>query len=247
MAAVSVEIKEGSKPLPRGNITVASMSSSGLFEVRFTPENPHSASAPVAITISVRDGNGSFQQIAVRRPQVFVPLWRNFKLINSKTAQPIPDMLVTVEDSQNSWTQDIGRTDGGGLVQISNEHVERIKQCIMSNESTMPGLINVIASSPSFVDKMCARFCSPASLEHSHSTENIQCFPTIPPYQMTFTLQWNKKPSDLDSHCFTPDARHVFWKNKFEGENVNLDVDVQSGWGPETITVQNVHNMVKGR
>ncbi|KAF2076591.1 hypothetical protein CYY_002077 [Polysphondylium violaceum] len=53
-----------------------------------------------------------------------------------------------------------------------------------------------------------------------------------------FVLSWNTSPRDLDSHmwCRHPNGvfEHVYYRNKAVG-NMNLDCDVTSGIGPETV------------
>ena len=54
--------------------------------------------------------------------------------------------------------------------------------------------------------------------------------------QLRVVLTWEKDPRDLDSHLLTPNNDHVFWKRKAVS-GVNLDVDDENSYGPETITI----------
>lgn len=49
-------------------------------------------------------------------------------------------------------------------------------------------------------------------------------------------LNWGPTPADLDSHIVFP-GNHVFWEQK-RGDQVGLDVDDRTSFGPETITVE---------
>jgi hypothetical protein len=49
-------------------------------------------------------------------------------------------------------------------------------------------------------------------------------------------LNWGPAPADLDSHIVFP-GNHVFWERK-RGEQVGLDVDDVTSFGPETITIE---------
>ena len=58
------------------------------------------------------------------------------------------------------------------------------------------------------------------------------------------TLTWGADPSDLDSHLFGPitdDTRfHIYYSSKIafiNGEELNLDVDDTSSFGPEVVTI----------
>ena len=52
-------------------------------------------------------------------------------------------------------------------------------------------------------------------------------------------LNWGATPLDLDAHLVYP-GQHVYWNAK-QGDESALDVDHTSGYGPETITIQNRH------
>ena len=60
--------------------------------------------------------------------------------------------------------------------------------------------------------------------------------------EIEFLLTWGKRPSDLDSHMFVSDGRHVYFSKKQE-RNVSLDYDCREGGGPETIKVKLEPNM----
>jgi len=53
------------------------------------------------------------------------------------------------------------------------------------------------------------------------------------------TLRWAAAPRDLDLHCLNNEGAHVYYSNKQQGE-MQLDIDVTSGFGPETMTVEPV-------
>lgn len=53
-------------------------------------------------------------------------------------------------------------------------------------------------------------------------------------------LTWGKNPLDLDSHLIYPN-NHVYYADKI-GRDTNLDVDDTNSYGPETITIDKVHD-----
>lgn len=76
------------------------------------------------------------------------------------------------------------------------------------------------------------------------SIENlILLTPSLSRGEMRIVLTWSATPSDEDSHLFTPDGDHICYYDR-ELENVNLDVDDTDGYGPETVTIDNVKNGV---
>jgi hypothetical protein len=60
--------------------------------------------------------------------------------------------------------------------------------------------------------------------------------------EVEFLFTWGKHPSDLDSHVFVSDGRHVYFSNK-QAPNVSLDYDCREGGGPETMKVKLEPNM----
>jgi len=80
--------------------------------------------------------------------------------------------------------------------------------------------------------------------EYNSSSRTVDCVPSEPASvklalsaigEWRIVLSWNQDPSDLDSHLWTPEE-HVWYSNKV-GQRVQLDYDVTSGRGPETITI----------
>ena len=75
--------------------------------------------------------------------------------------------------------------------------------------------------------------------------------------KLRFVLTWGAQPRDLDSHLVgpTPDGNrfHIYYSNRsytyylanyFQELKANLDVDITSGYGPETVTI---HSFSLGR
>lgn len=80
--------------------------------------------------------------------------------------------------------------------------------------------------------------------EGSNVTLNISLSPTVPEGGMRFVLNWGENPSDLDSHLRTPEIEgnlyHVYYEfpgNETTAPYATTDFDVESGFGPETITI----------
>lgn len=56
---------------------------------------------------------------------------------------------------------------------------------------------------------------------------------------MRIVLSWNDTPSDLDSHLFLPNGEHIAYYSK-DVPDGELDLDDTDGFGPETITLNNL-------
>ncbi|MBU2651917.1 MAG: hypothetical protein KKA81_13390 [Bacteroidetes bacterium] len=57
-----------------------------------------------------------------------------------------------------------------------------------------------------------------------------------------FILEWDKKPDDLDAHLEKPGDYHISYRRMLSANDgkVRLDRDDRDGFGPETITVENL-------
>lgn len=64
--------------------------------------------------------------------------------------------------------------------------------------------------------------------------------PKLADGEMRIVLTWSNNPRDLDSHFFTPyctAAEHICYYHREDEKWNSLDVDITSGYGPETVTV----------
>ncbi|MGH4120702.1 carboxypeptidase regulatory-like domain-containing protein [Clostridium sp.] len=70
--------------------------------------------------------------------------------------------------------------------------------------------------------------------------DNMEVYSNIVPKitddSVRVVLSWGSTPSDLDSHLFLPDNKHVAYYSTI-ASNANLDVDDTNSYGPETITI----------
>ncbi len=73
---------------------------------------------------------------------------------------------------------------------------------------------------------------------------NISLSPALNAGQLRFVLNWSSSPSDLDSHLNTPSIEgseyHVYFSeqgNASAAPYAQLDYDVTTGFGPETMTI----------
>lgn len=67
--------------------------------------------------------------------------------------------------------------------------------------------------------------------------------PKLQAGEMRIVLTWGQSPSDLDSHLFTPYCtaeEHISFYHSADTQGNSLDVDVVTGYGPETVTISNL-------
>ena len=70
--------------------------------------------------------------------------------------------------------------------------------------------------------------------------------PDVADGEMRIVLTWSDMPNDLDSHLFTPyctAAEHIAYYNREDGKGNSLDVDITTGYGPETVTISNLQRI----
>jgi hypothetical protein len=82
-------------------------------------------------------------------------------------------------------------------------------------------------------------------LKSSRDTDRLFLTPsgkTLATGEVRVILSWGSQPRDLDLYCRSSKGQVVFYGNKSAGE-MKLDVDVQNGFGPETITLTLVHGV----
>lgn len=65
--------------------------------------------------------------------------------------------------------------------------------------------------------------------------------PQIEGDEVRIVLTWSHTPNDLDSHLFFPNGQHIAYYQQNVGNNF-LDTDDTSGYGPETITINDLGN-----
>lgn len=63
---------------------------------------------------------------------------------------------------------------------------------------------------------------------------------TIPIHSVRFVLNWGETPKDLDLHLISDDF-HISYRNKILSTQAKLDRDARNGYGPETITLNNLN------
>lgn len=78
---------------------------------------------------------------------------------------------------------------------------------------------------------------------------NINTTPILNEGEIRVVLTWEDTPRDLDSHLFTPydstsgdTTYHIWYGNTWDYNANNLDVDDIDGYGPETMTINNLGN-----
>ncbi|MEC7926643.1 MAG: carboxypeptidase regulatory-like domain-containing protein, partial [Candidatus Neomarinimicrobiota bacterium] len=143
------------------------------------------------------------------------------KVLNAVDRSPIANVLVTISGQT-------GTTDTDGNYTILN---------------VGPGDHDVAGTSDGFCP-FSAPFTIPDGYEDEFFTYNFSMSPILEGEQIRMVLNWGATPNDLDSHLKTPEiegnTHHIFYSNRGSYTSVpyvKLDTDVTQGYGPETITI----------
>ena len=143
------------------------------------------------------------------------------KVLNAVDRSPIANVLVTISGQTVT-------TDTDGNYTILN---------------VGPGDHDVAGASDGFCP-FSAPFTIPDGYEDESFTYNFSMSPMLEGEQIRMVLNWGATPNDLDSHLLTPEiegnTHHIFYSNTGSYTAVpyaKLDTDDTNGYGPETITI----------
>jgi uncharacterized protein YfaP (DUF2135 family) len=102
----------------------------------------------------------------------------------------------------------------------------------------------VVASAPGYLSNEVTNVSVCGYDDSDPNNDNKVVNLTLSPMEGNYhiVLQWGEKPKDLDLHAKLPDGTHIFYRSGCRGSRYSapyaeLDVDVRSGFGPETITI----------
>ena len=145
------------------------------------------------------------------------------KVLNAVDRSPIANVLVTISGQT-------GTTDTYGNYTIFN---------------VSPGNYDVAGASDGFCP-FSAPFTIPDGYEDESFTYNFSMSPMLEGEQIRMVLNWGATPNDLDSHLLTPEIEgstyHIYYPDLSQGSYTEapyakLDTDDTNGYGPETITI----------
>ena len=142
-------------------------------------------------------------------------------MVNAANGQPLPEANVTIMDKRTGETIAMGKTDEDGIFSKKVEY----------------GKYDVKFSKPGF---LASKHEFTMDLTELPVSMNFALTPEVQEFRIVLT--WGAYPKDLDAHLSGPKPEggdfHIWWRNKIliGGKNF-LDVDDQSSYGPETITI----------
>ena len=174
------------------------------------------------ISCTVVDGAGASDAATIAIEVIPVPgVGVSGKVLNAVDESPVANVSVTISGQT-------GTTDTDGNYTILN---------------VGPGDHDVAGASDGFCP-FSAPFTIPDGYEDESFTYNFSMSPMLEGEQIRMVLNWGATPNDLDSHLLTPEiegnTHHIFYSNTGSYTAVpyaKLDTDDTNGYGPETITI----------
>lgn len=177
------------------------------------------------ITCKVSDGVGSSDAEMVKI-KVVEKIIRG-QVLNAMNGNPISDAMVNVENFF-SVTNELGNY----ILYMSYNSGDRYSM-VSVNELFCP---------------FNGTFFIPEDFQENIFVYNLSLSPAPLEGQVRLVLNWGAEPEDLDTHLKTPmingTAYHILYSNKGSSESlpyVKLDIDNTSGYGPETLTINQLY------
>ena len=198
--------------------TDGSFTPNGSTATWTAPDSPGTYS----ISCTVVDGAGASDAATIAIEVIPVPgVGVSGKVLNAVDRNPIANVLVTISGQT-------GTTDTDGNYTILNVGT---------------GNHDVAGASDSFCP-FSAPFTIPDGYEDEFFTYNFSMSPMLEGEQIRMVLNWGATPHDLDSHLLTPEiegnTHHIYYVNRGSyttAPYAKLDTDDTNGYGPETITI----------
>lgn len=147
------------------------------------------------------------------------------KIINASTGYGIPDVKLTFREGiDNQFGQVVAetKTDSQGEYSINLKEGKYTVCAEATGFTTEYFEINIVKGM-------------------TMSAQNFTMSNQLASGQTRIVLEWGATPSDLDSHLVTNNGE-VSYQNMSISNVASLDVDDMTGYGPETITINDVSN-----
>ncbi|MFC2137859.1 MXAN_6640 family putative metalloprotease [Bacteroidota bacterium] len=219
-----------------------------------------SLSKPGEIQVNIYDNSGLIQTI-VPPSSGSGRYWHvcnidgasgNISIINEiMTTKPIIEQVAPIDSAIITGTI-TDATNGdpivGAIISAGGE----------STTSGVDGIFRIYVDSASQIDVTADGFNDYSNTSISVNEGdvldiNIPLSPTISGNQIRLVLTWGAVPSDVDSYLETPEIEGtqytIYYSSKGDTNSAPyaiLDLDDQNGYGPETITIQELHDGTYG-
>ena len=175
-------------------------------------------------------------------------------ITNAVNGTPLQNVLVTIA-GLSAYTNSSGSylienvppgsiqasfsaTPASGVAPLSVQFIDQSTTGTQAVTATSEGYIDYVNSNVGIYDNQT-------------TVLNISLSPELAGADVRFVLNWNQTPSDLDVHLVTPviggESHHVYWNNLGNSNAApyaQLDYDVTTGYGPETLTIYDLYSGV---
>lgn len=174
------------------------------------------------------------------------------KVTDALTGAPLPEATVSVAglsaitDNQGNYT--ITNVPSGVLVANFAADITSGESPLTVNftDQSTENANTVTCSKTGYITYSNNQVVIPSG---GSLTLNISLSPTLAAGNMRFVLNWGQFPEDLDSHLNTPvingQSYHIYYSDQgsaTEAPFAQLDHDITTGYGPETMTIYQMFN-----
>jgi hypothetical protein len=207
----------GGRTDSEGKYTLAGISG-GTYSLRFKAEGYEEKTRPISL-----NANLNSQKDTVRgRASIFG------RIINSQTGMGLANARISFSfgsDTTAALAELLINTNAQGNFSINQAPVGTFTQVVRASgfTSRVTNQVNINAG--------------------SNSLGSAVLVEALALGQMRIVLTWGANPDDLDSHLTGPSSNtstrfHMFYANQSPTNDINLDVDDVSSFGPETTTIK---------
>ncbi|UJR29699.1 hypothetical protein I4U23_017247 [Adineta vaga] len=153
-------------------------------------------------------------------PRIELCLPKQF-IIRDSVNNFIKDGIVTLKSADEHEVVFTGRTDQNGSVDLPDILTDGVYEVEIysPNNSKLQRLEFIMVAFQNRRQAKANSFIGRIDLK---------------PNEIEIILKWDAEPRDLDSHLYASDGKHIYFSNKNEN-NMSLDYDITSGYGPETV------------
>ncbi len=169
--------------------------------------------------------NSFYGQVITNKQKVddaFTEMDNQFALrfFDALTGKPIPNAKVVVGDYGEYFTDNEGRA-------------------LFEASDLQDGELLINFTHPKYIE-------SKFKVEVMAGTiffNRFSASPILPIGSLRIVLDWDKRPGDLDAHFIKTGDYHISYRNKTVSSDgvARLDRDDMNGYGPETITINNIN------
>jgi len=175
------------------------------------------------LTLATSEGHVITEAVVFLMPPERIRPSRRYEFFDALNNERIQQMSYAITDSFGRRT----RIDGVREIAL-----------VLDDVLTLPDGVTLVEVFGVDFETASLRFLKFGNCVRSEATDSVffNQIGSLLRGQLRIVLSWSDRPKDLDLHCVSSKGGHIYWSNKIAGE-MQIDMDVTKGQGPETITL----------